>query len=362
MEKILGKDDAKYARHAFNVTPSGNYHTLESGNALNILFLQPSMTESGSLPNSIQNSPELHLESIKARLFKARSQRSRPLRDDKFLTDWNGLFIAALAQAARVFNNEGYLAAARRGMEFIQTHMRDSDGRLWHRYRDGEPAIPAFADDYAFIIKALLELYESAFDPSYLEAALELNALFIEHFWDKEKGGFFSTSDDAEVLLIRKKEFYDGAIPSGNSVALENLIRLAHFTGETKTEERAVELFNCFMPAVQQSPSAHAWYLCALDAIIGPLQDVVIAGEQDAQDTRTLIRALHENYFPHILVICRSPGTVSDQLDVIAPFTQNMHAIGGKATAYICSGHTCASPTTESPRMLELLRVSNPIK
>ena len=224
------------------------------------------------------------------------------------------------------------------------------------------PAIPVFADDYAFIIKALIELYESAFDPSYLQAALELNVLFIEHFWDKEKGGFFSTSDDAEVLLIRKKEFYDGAIPSCNSVALENLIRLAHLTGETKTEERVIELLNCFMPYVQQSPSAHTWYLCALDAIIGPLQDVVIAGEQDADDTRILIRALHDHYFPHILVINRSPGAVSDQLNIIAPFTQNMSVMGRKATAYVCSGHTCASPTTESQRMLELLQGSTPAK
>jgi uncharacterized protein YyaL (SSP411 family) len=362
MENILGKGDAMYATRAFNVTQSGNYHTAEAGNAQNILFLQPSMTESEYSPGLLKASPELRLDSIRARLFKARSHRSRPSLDDKILTDWNGLFIAALAQAARTFKNEDYLTAARRAMEFILTHMRDSKGRLWHRYRDSEPAIPAFADDYAFIVKALIELYESTFEPSYLQAALELNAVFIEHFWDKEKGGFFTISDDSEVLLIRKKEFYDGAIPSCNSVALENLIRLAHLTGETKTEERAFELLRCFMPSVQQSPSAHTWYLCDLDTIIGPLQDVVIAGEQDADDTGILIRALHDHYFPHLVVICRSPGAVSDQLNIIAPFTQNMHAMGGKATAYICSGHTCASPTTESPRMLELLQESTPKK
>lgn len=362
MENILGKEDAMYATRAFNVIPSGNYHTAEGGTAQNILFLQPSMTESEYSQGLSKASPELRLDSIRARLFKARSHRSRPSLDDKILTDWNGLFIAALAQAARTFKNEDYLTAARRAMEFILTHMRDSKGRLWHRYREGEPAIPAFADDYAFTVKALIELYESTFEPSYLQAALELNAVFIKHFWDKEKGGFFTISDDGEVLLIRKKEFYDGAIPSCNSVALENLIRLAHLTGETKSEERAFELLRCFMPSVQQSPSAHTWYLCDLDTIIGPLQDVVIAGEQDAEDTGILIRALHDHYFPHIVVICRSPGAVSDQLNIIAPFTQNMHAMGGKATAYICSGHTCASPTTESPRMLELLQESNPKK
>jgi uncharacterized protein YyaL (SSP411 family) len=183
--------------------------------------------------------------------------------------------------------------------------------------------------------------------------------VFIDHFWDSVKGGFFTISDDAEVLLIRKKEFYDGAIPSCNSVALENLIRLAHLTGETKTEEQASDLLRCFVPYVHKSPSAYSWYLCALDTIIGPIQDVVISGERDAEDTGILIHALHDQYFPHVLVLCRSPGAVSDQLNIIAPFTQNMNMIGGKATAYICTGHTCMSPTTKSQRMLELLLALN---
>jgi hypothetical protein len=355
IEHILGKDDAMYARGVFNVTPSGNYHTAESGNAQNILFLTQPMTKSESSPCLSDADHELRLDSIRARLFAARSHRSRPSLDDKILTDWNGLFIAALAQAARTFNKEEYLTNATKAMEFILTRMRDPEGGLLHRYRDGEPAIPAFADDYAFTVKALIELYESTFEPSYLRSALELNTLFLEHFWDNVKGGFFTISDNAEVLLIRKKEFYDGAIPSCNSVALENLIRLAHLTGETKMEELASELSRCFVPFVHQSPSAHTWYLCALDTIIGPLQDVVIAGERDAEDTGILIRALHDNYFPHLLVICRSPGTVSDLLNTIAPFTRNMNLIGGKATAYICAGHTCTGPTSESQRMLELL-------
>jgi uncharacterized protein YyaL (SSP411 family) len=358
METILGKDDAMYAMRAFHVTPSGNYHAAESKNSQNILFLQSSMTESECSPD-LKPGPELLLDSIMTRLFTARTHRPRPSLDDKILADWNGLFIAALAQAARTFKNEDYLTAARRAMDFILTQMRDSEGRLWHRFRDGEPAIPAFADDYAFTIKALIELYESSFEPSYLRSAIELNTLFLDHFWDNMHGGFFTISDDAEVLLIRKKEFYDGAIPSCNSVALENLIRLAHLTGETKTEERAFELSRCFVPYVHKSPSAYTWFLCTLDTIIGPLQDVVIAGGRDADDTGILIRALHEHYFPHLLVICRFPGAVSDLLNSIAPFTQNMHTVGGKATAYICTGHSCTVPTTESEKMLELLSALN---
>ncbi len=355
METILGKDDAMYAMRLFNVTPSGNYHKGESGNAQNILFLSPPMTESESSPGLPEGNPVLRLDSIRARLLAARSQRPRPSRDDKILTDWNGLFIAALARAARTFNNDGYLTAARSAMEFILIHMRDSDGRLLHRYRNGESAIPAFADDYAFTVKALIDLYESAFEPSYLQSALELNTLFLEHFWDDVKGGFFTLSDDAEVLLVRKKEFYDGAIPSCNSVALENLIRLAHLTGDAEMDERAFELSRCFVPFVHQSPSSHTWYLCALDNAIGPLQDVVIVGERDAKDTKILIHALYNHYLPHVLVIYRPPGTSPYLLNTIAPFTHNLNAIGGKATAYICTGHTCTIPTTESHKMLELL-------
>ena len=182
-------------------------------------------------------------------------QRSRPSLDDKVLTDGNGLFIAALAQAARTFGNEKYLAAARRAMQFILTRMRTPDGGLLHRYRDGEPAIPAFGDDYAFIIKALIELYESTFEPSYLSSARELNTWFLAHFWDEVQGGFFTIADTAEILLVRKKEIYDGAIPSCNSVAFENLVKLAHLTGDASYEQRASELSRCFAASVHQSPS-----------------------------------------------------------------------------------------------------------
>ena len=358
MEKVLGKDDALQALRIFNVTQSGNYHDTGTGLGQNILYRTQSLTGLASAYGVSETDLELRLGSIRARLFTARAQRSRPSRDDKVLTDWNGLFIAALAQAARTFSNEVYLTTARKAMDFILTRMRDANGGLLHRYRDDEPAIPAFADDYAFTIKALIELYESTLEPSYLGSALELNTWFLTHFWDGVKGGFFTLSDDAEVLLFRKKEFYDGAIPSCNSVAFENLVRLAHLTGDTGLEERASELSRCFAPFVQQSPSAHTWYLCALDNAIGPLHDIVIVGKRDADDTKALIKALGSHYLPHVLVLFR-PRDESDSLITnLAPFTSNLNAISGKATAYICSGHTCAIPTTEPGRMLDMLGVS----
>jgi uncharacterized protein YyaL (SSP411 family) len=355
MEKILGKDDALQALRIFNVTPSGNYHDTRTDMGQNILYRTKSTMELASAYGLSETDLELRLESIRERLFAARDQRSRPACDDKILTDWNGLFIAALAFAARTFSNEMYLTTARKSMDFILTRMRDANGGLLHRYRDGEAAIPAFADDYAFTIKALIELYESTLEPSYLGSALELNSWFLSHFWDGMKGGFFTLSDDAEVLLFRKKEFYDGAIPSCNSVAFENLVRLAHLTGDNRLEERASELSRCFAPFVQQSPSAHTWYLCALDNAIGPLHDIVIVGKKDSDDTKVIRKALGNYYLPHVLVLFRPRDESDNLITTLAPFTSSLAAIGGRAAAYICSGHTCAIPTTKPEKMLEML-------
>jgi uncharacterized protein YyaL (SSP411 family) len=358
-EKILGKEDAIIAARVFGITHAGNYQDTGNGRGQNILYRTKSIAELALSSVISETDLEIRLESIRARLFAARDQRSRPSLDDKVLTDWNGLFIAALAQAARTFCNERYLAAARKAMHFVLTRLRTTTGGLLHRYRDGEPAIPAFGDDYAFIIKALIELYESTFEPAYLSSALELNTRFLAHFWDDVQGGFFTISDTAEILLVRKKEIYDGAIPSCNSVAFENLVRLTHLTGDVSNERWASELSRCFAAPLHQSPSAHAWFLCALDSAIGPVYDVVIVGERDADDTRVMINGLRDHYLPCVLIIYRPPGEHDFLLTSLAPFTRNLNAIGGKATAHICTGRTCAMPITEPHHMLELLGCVN---
>jgi uncharacterized protein len=353
--KILGKEDAVVAAQVFGITDAGNYQDTGAGGGQNILYRKKTITEVASSNGISETDLETRLESIRTRLFTARELRSRPSLDDKVLTDGNGLFIAALAQAARTFGHENYLASARRAMQFVLTRMRTSDGGLLHRYRDGDPAIPAFGDDYAFIIKALLELYESTFEVSYLSSARELNTFFLAHFWDEAQGGFFMISDTAEILLGRKKEIYDGAIPSCNSVAFENLVRLAHLTGDVSNEERASELSRCFAAAVHQSPSAHAWFLCALDSAIGPVHDVVIVGKRHAEDTRAMIKVLWDHYLPSVRIIYRPTGEDDLLLTSLAPFTNNLNAIGGNATAYICTGNTCAMPITDPHQMLNLL-------
>jgi len=357
--KILGKDDAIIAARIFGITPAGNYQDTGPGSGQNILYRKKSIEEVASSSGVPGTDREILVESIRARLFTARSQRPRPSLDDKVLTDGNGLFIAALAQAGRIFGNEKYLAAASRAMQFVLTRMRTPEGGLLHRYRDGEPAIPAFGDDYAFAIKALIELYESTFEPSFLSSAHELNTWFLAHFWDAAQGGFFMISDTAEILLVRKKEIYDGATPSCNSIAFENLVRLAHLTGDASSEQRASELSHCFSAAVHQSPSAHTWFLCALDSAIGPVHDLVIVGKRHADDTQAMIKVVRDHYLPGVMIVWRPPGDDDLQISCLAPFTRNLNAIGLNATAYICTGHTCRMPITDPNRMLELLSCVN---
>jgi uncharacterized protein YyaL (SSP411 family) len=350
--QVLGKDDAAFAAQFFNMEDSGNY---PAADGKNILYLaSPSLNHQASSEGT-ETDPESRLVTIKTRMFSARNQRPRPLLDDKILTDWNCLFIAALAQAARTFRNDTYLTAARRAMQFVLEHMHDETGRLVHRYRAGEAAIPAFGDDYVFLIKALIELYESTFEPSYLSSAIEHNAWFLSHFYDTEQGGFFTLSDTEKVLLVRKKEIYDGAIPSCNSIAFENLVRLSHLTADPAFERFGSELYRSFAKTVQHSPSAYTGFLCALDGAIGPVHDVIIAGNRTAPDTQAMINTLWDHYLPDVLVHYVPPDESRIPLLTLAPFIRNLNSRVSNATAYVCSGHTCAIPTTDPDQMLKLL-------
>ncbi len=229
--EVLGEEDGKIFCERYGVTGSGNF---EGKNVLHI------SSETGA--------DEVGLDTMKEKLLTIRSKRPRPMLDDKILTDWNGLMIAALARGTRVTGDPAYAAAAAKAADFILGGMRTSEGRLLHRYRDGESAIPGYLDDYAFLIWGLIELYEATFDAKWLSEALVLAGGMIELFGDREdgRGGFFFTGRDAEKLIVRTKEVYDGAVPSGNSVAALELLRLGRMTGRTDLESAADALMEEF--------------------------------------------------------------------------------------------------------------------
>ncbi|MDR4507937.1 MAG: hypothetical protein MRJ65_06820 [Candidatus Brocadiaceae bacterium] len=225
----LKEEDANLIINVFNIERAGNFKGEIAGRNTgdNILHLKKSLAEIAFGNKTSLEELKERVETARRKLCAVRSKRIRPHRDDKILTDWNGLMLAALAKGAQVFDVPEYLAAAERATDFILSDMRRQDGRLLHRYRDGQADILAFADDYAFFIWGLLELYETNFDVRYLQTALDLNSEMINHFWDNQSGGFYFTANDMEELLVRQKDVYDGAIPSGNSVAVLNLFRLA---------------------------------------------------------------------------------------------------------------------------------------
>ncbi|HLG28805.1 MAG TPA: thioredoxin domain-containing protein, partial [Candidatus Brocadiales bacterium] len=238
IKQVLGKDDAEFFIKVFNIDEEGNFGEEATGRKTgdNILHLKKPVAEIALSLNISQEELNKKIQVAREKLFKVREKRVHPHKDDKVLTDWNGLMIAALAKGSQAFNEPEYSVAAGRAVDFILKNLRDKSGELLHRYRDGESGIRANVTDYAFLVWGLTELYEATFDVNYLKTALELNRELIENFWDEDNGGFYFTSSDVEELIVRQKEINDGAIPSGNSVAMLNLIRLGRITANSDLE------------------------------------------------------------------------------------------------------------------------------
>jgi uncharacterized protein YyaL (SSP411 family) len=347
LDDVLGSCDGPYAARLFGVNEEGNFLSADAVCGKNILFLRSGSPE--------KQEDQARVDSIRKKLLERRGERPRPGQDGKILTDWNGLMIAALAQSSRAFDNMDYYGRAVTAMRFILTRLRQADGGLLHRYSDGEAAILAFADDYAFIIRALMELYETSFDPSWFEEAVVLNCYLCRHFSDIRGEGFFTVSDEGEALIARKKEIYDGAIPSGNSMILSNLILLGHLTGDPLYEEQASLLADSFSGIVRRSPSSFSAYLCGLDHLLGPASDIVIAAKDSDPVAWDMIRMIRDMYLPsHTLQFRRSSHT-NAALDALAPFTRTMTVQDGIAAAYICSGRTCFAPVKTPDALREAL-------
>ncbi len=359
VRQALGNEEANFVAKVFNIEKDGNFleQATRRKSGVNILHLRKALGELASDLNLSQQDLQAHLELIRQKLFAYREKRVHPMKDDKILTDWNGLMIAALAKGAQAFDEPEYAEAACRAADFILGNMRKPDGRLLHRYRDGQAGVEANLDDYAFLVWGLIELYEAIFDARHLEVALELTSDMVRHFWDEDGGGLYLTPDDGESLFVRKKEIYDGAIPSGNSVAMLNLLRLGRMTATSGLEEKAARIGSAFSGSVKQSPSAHTQLMVALDFGIGPCYEVVIAGKAQAEDTKAMVKALRTRFLPNKVVLLNSDEQESPELAQLAEFTKNQSSIGGRATAYVCLNYNCKLPTTDVSKMLELLSV-----
>jgi len=357
VQKALEKEQAALAAKYYGITKEGNFIDPLTGertgtNILHIAMTPERVAEKLGIP--VEEFGK-RLEAVRGRLYDVRNGRIRPDLDDKVLTDWNGLMIAALSIAAKALDEPGYSDAASTSADFILDKLRHDDGRLLHRWRQGEAAIEGNADDYTFLIWGLIELYEATFEVRYLKAALELNDIFVKDFWDERHGGFFFTGVKGEKMFVRQKIIYDSAVPSANSVAMLNLLRLGSMTANTKLMELASKLGRALSGSVSQGPSAHAQLMNAVDFALGPSAEVVIVGDPRAADTEDMVRALRGQFVPNKVVLFRPSDNGAPDIDGISGFTAELVSKDGKATAYVCREQKCELPTTDPAEMLRML-------
>ncbi len=330
------KEDAAYAKRIFNILPEGNYldDTTKMYTGKNILF----RTHPDILRASNTHIPEETVQYIASRLESARNKRLPPLVDTKILTDWNGLAIAALARAGAILERPGWIDAAETAYHFIITTSVTGDGRLLHRYCDGEAAISGMLDDYAFLLWGLLELYEATYEPRYLDQACTLADTVLAHFAG-EGGSIYRTPDDEEVI-IRQRQAYDGALPSGTSVLALCLLRLARMTARPGYETAATEAMEWYADEMQASPTGLTHLLTALLFAVSPTFDAVIV--PGITPDREILRALGETYVPQMTrVLVDREGIVHR----IAPHTASLTAgVEEETRVHLCCSGTCRSP------------------
>lgn len=351
--KIVDRNRAEMWERIFRMSPEGNFKDEASGQktGANILHLTVPL---GKWAEKYDTQPELLLnewDNIRDKLFRTRKQRIHPLKDDKILTDWNGLMIAALALGARVLQRPDYALAARKAAEFILNKMRDNNKQLFHRFRDGELAIEAQASDYAFLINGLISLYQATFDLTFAEEAVDLQKQMLDRCWDAQNGGFFSTTKESQELPVRPKELYDGAIPSANSVSLSNLLGLSRLTGDPKWEETAQRQVKAFCGTVQAQPAAFTFFLIGLDFALRPGQEIVIAGEPDRTDTQDLLSALNLKFAPNKVTLVKSDQN-AERLAKFAGFTDGLQVVKGQTTAHMCRDGSCQDSISDTQTVL----------
>ncbi|MDY7034681.1 MAG: thioredoxin domain-containing protein, partial [Thermodesulfobacteriota bacterium] len=346
----LGERDGDLFSRFYDVSDKGNF---EDG--FNIphmtLTIEAFARNEGMAPEKLEGL----LSDARRRLFEVREKRIHPLKDDKILTSWNGLMIAALSKGYQAMGDKEYADAAARAADFILKELRGEEGRLFRRYRDGDVAYPGYLDDYAFLVWGLMDLYEATFDISYLEEAVALNKAMIDIFWDKEGGGLYFTGKGNETLITKSKEAHDGALPSGNSVAAQNFLRLSRMTGNVDLEKKAEQLIQSFSGSVKAYPMGYSQMLAAVDFIAGPSQEIVIAGDPTHEGAQSMIRAVQEKFLPNKVVLFHEDGPDGKRLEILSPFVKDMGSANRVPTAYVCEQYTCRTPVTEVGRLDSLL-------
>jgi len=357
LKKLLDDDELALVKMVFGVREGGNAGDAIAvrGEPANVLHMELPL-ETLAERRSIDPGEFIEkYDRVEGKLRHARSKRLRPARDEKVLADWNGLMIAALAKAGGAFGELRYVELAKRAADGLLSKLRDEEGRLVHCLRGKAEPVGAFADDYAFVIWGLLELYEACFESRYLETALALSDELMSRYFD-EGGGIFTTPFDGEDLPARFAESFDGATPSANSVQARNLIMLSRATGEIKYERMAQAIIDAFASQVRAQPLGHTSFLSALDCAVGPYLDIVVAGDRGAASTSRMLAELKRPYAPDALLLLRDESEGAGGAISLSSFVGKCEPIDGRAAAYVCRGRCCLPPTTDIDEALAALK------
>ncbi len=333
VKEVLGAETGQLFCDVYHITPQGNFE----GHSIPNLIHSPLATK-----ESEQLKATLH--EAREKLFTHREKRIHPGKDDKILTAWNGLMIAALAKAGRVLNDPAYLQAAEKAVHFINEQLRNEKGRLLARYRAGEAAYLGYVDDYAFLIWGLLEMYETTQEVEYLAQALRDNDDLLHYFWDDQDGGLFFYGSDGEQLIARPKEIYDGATPSGNGVSAHNFLRLFYLTGRLDLRGKAEKLLEAFAGGIQHYPAGYSFSLMAIQLLTSPVKQIVIAGEKADPQVESFLQASRTGYQPFRFVQLHDP---TGKLASIAESVADKDLVNGKSAAYVCENFSCRAPVTD---------------
>ncbi|MEX0610184.1 MAG: thioredoxin domain-containing protein [Balneolaceae bacterium] len=345
IQQFLPEADAKRFSDLFSLSDEGNFRDEATGELTgkNIPHLS----------SVLESKDEEWFSEIRNRTLEHRGKRIRPALDDKILTDWNALMIAAFAKAGFAFGDEALLKTAETAFHFIEENLV-VDGKLIHRYKDGEAAIDAMADDYAFLVWALIELHQSTFKPEYLEKAIGWNQKFIDLFWDEEHGGFYFSINDEDQVFGRQKQIYDGAIPSANSVAMLNQIRLSKLTGNTDLESYADKCGRLFSADMIRSGASITYGMQSVQFLNGDSKEITVVGERD--ELQEVLNNYRTVFHPFVTMHILEPETMS-RIHKLAGFTSSQKTINGKPTLYLCENFTCEKPVAGVEEIKKILSI-----
>ncbi|MBI4350685.1 MAG: thioredoxin domain-containing protein, partial [Elusimicrobia bacterium] len=350
--------------YRYGVEPGGNAGSDPHGEfrGKNILYLAHTVSETARKFGKTEVEAEKTLAEARRKLLAVRAARPRPQRDDKVLSDWNGLAISAFAKAAQILDDAGYLAAARRSADFIRTRLYDEKAnRLYRRWREGERKVRGLAVDYALLTQGLIDLYEASFDPAWLQWAVRLSEAQLKLFYDPEKGAFYQTAPGHDKnLLIRSMDDSDNVLPAASSVAALNFLRLAQFTDRKDFRQAAEKTMTRFGAQLARQPRSLPQMLAALDFALSKTKQIIIAGNPRAPDTREMVRQAQARFIPNKVLLVVDEGESREAFLRWLPFLKGVGPLKGKAAAYVCIHYACELPTSDLPTFQAILDDKQP--